>query len=353
MIKNNVNTLRGWAILGVIAIHVSMNFTKFTELSWLPVSLAAIDIYAHFAVPLFVVISGFLLAAKYDRDYSIGDFYKKRLNRILFPFLIWSVLYMLLNPENLKDPFQAVFDVFTGGSYYHLWFFFLIIQLYLLFPFLRKLLKNKNFLIILIMLFVQVLFRHLREDMAGSDNFTTLIKGLFFSYIFYFSIGIWIADNIESTERFLSRVSSLINSVIFASTVLFSFIFSYNWLSEYNGFFERISLFALLEKIILPFVFIMIFINLNDVNVRISGTKLQTALNILSKYSFGIYLSHALILRIAVLTLKQAGITWENAAFYPASFFLTLFASIVFCYLTERTPLSKPLLGIERKSNIT
>jgi surface polysaccharide O-acyltransferase-like enzyme len=353
MIKNNVNTLRGWAILGVIAIHVSMNFTKFTELSWLPVSLAAIDIYAHFAVPLFVVISGFLLAVKYDSDYSIGAFYKKRLNRMLLPFLIWSVVYMLLKPENLKDPFQAVFNIITGRSYYHLWFFFLIIQLYLVFPFLRKFLKNKHFLIILIILFIQVLFRHLREDMAEPDNFTIIFKGLFLSYIFYFSFGIWTADNIESIEKILSRISSFINSVIFASTVLFSFLFSYNWLAEHNGFFDRNSLFMLLEKIILPFVFIMIFINLLRLSDSLKSKRFINGLNVLSRYSFGIYLSHVLFLRIVIKLLKYANITWNDLVFYPVSFTVTVIISILFCYMIEKTPTSNLLLGIDRQKNIT
>lgn len=339
--------------MGVIAIHVSMNFTKFTDLSWLPVTLATVDIYAHFAVPLFVAISGFLLAMKYDGSYSVVSFYAKRLNRILIPFLIWSVLYMLINPGIFKNPLQALFGILTGKAYYHLWFFFLIIQLYLIFPYLRKFLKHKKLWIIIAILFIQVLFRHIRKDFSGTDNFTELFKGLFLSYIFYFSFGIWVSDNIERSEKSLSKISSFINPMIFILTILISFFFSFNWLAENNGFFVELPAFMLLEKFILPFIFIMIFINLLKLSDSLKSEKFLNFMNIAAKYSFGIYLSHALFLRIAARILKYAEISWENAAFYPAAFILTLFASIGFCYLVEKTPASKPLLGIDSKRNIT
>lgn len=43
-------------------------------------------------VPLFVMITGALLLPVRD---SSGAFYKKRISRVFFPFLIWSVLYNL------------------------------------------------------------------------------------------------------------------------------------------------------------------------------------------------------------------------------------------------------------------
>ena len=45
------------------------------------------------SVPLFVMITGALLLP--IRETSLGGFYKKRIPRVLFPFLIWSVVYTL------------------------------------------------------------------------------------------------------------------------------------------------------------------------------------------------------------------------------------------------------------------
>lgn len=353
MIKNNINTLRAWAILGVITIHVSMNFTKFTELSWLPVTLATIDIYAHFAVPLFVTISGFLLAMKYDGNYRIGAFYKKRINRIFYPFIIWSIIYLLLDPSNFSDPVQVVLKIITGSAYYHLWFFFLIIQLYLIFPFLRKFLKNKNITIVIMILAIQVIFRQYKTGLFDSEDLSLIFENLFFTYIFFFSLGIWINDNINKVEKSFSKITTSKNILIFSISILISFAFSYNWLAVHNSFFEEIPIFGLLEMILLPLTFITIFVNLLTLSISIKSGNLKELLFLLSKYSFGIYLSHALILRIAVFILKKIGITWQNAACYPSAFIITIIESLVFCYIVERTPLSKPLLSIDRHRRIT
>lgn len=45
------------------------------------------------SVPLFVMITGALLLP--IREATLGDFYKKRLPRVLYPFLIWSAIYTL------------------------------------------------------------------------------------------------------------------------------------------------------------------------------------------------------------------------------------------------------------------
>ncbi len=45
------------------------------------------------SVPLFVMITGALLLP--IRESGLGEFYKKRIPRVLFPFLIWSALYTL------------------------------------------------------------------------------------------------------------------------------------------------------------------------------------------------------------------------------------------------------------------
>lgn len=353
MIKDNLNTLRAWAIIGVIAIHVSMNFTKFTQFSWLPVTLATIDIYAHFAVPLFVAVSGFLLAMKYDGNYRIGTFYKKRINRIFYPFFIWSIIYLLLEPSNFNDPVRVALKIFTGSAYYHLWFFFLIIQLYFIFPFLRKALKNKNISVLILILAIQVIFRQFKTGLFDSEDLSLIFESLFFTYIFYFSLGIWINDNIGKVEKSLSKITTSKNNLIFSISILISFAFSYNWLAVHNSFFEKITFLGLLEKIILPFVFIMIFINLIRLSDSIRSGKVTYILNILAKYSFGIYLSHALILRILVKIMSKVNVTYEDLSFYALSFVFTMIFSYIFCYVIERTPVSKPLLGIDRQRKIT
>ena len=109
-------------------------------------------------VPLFVMITGALLLPT-KGDASV--FYKKRISRVLWPFLIWSVLYNLfpwitgllgLSPEVILDFFpysgeEATKQAFGVSMGYiaeipfnfslldvHMWYIYLLIGLYLYLP---------------------------------------------------------------------------------------------------------------------------------------------------------------------------------------------------------------------------
>lgn len=109
-------------------------------------------------VPLFVMITGALLLPV-SGDASV--FYKKRIPRVLWPFLIWSILYNLfpwitgllgLNPSVILDFFPYSGEEVTRQSFtlsldyiaqipfnfsivdVHMWYIYLLIGLYLYLP---------------------------------------------------------------------------------------------------------------------------------------------------------------------------------------------------------------------------
>lgn len=91
-----IDVVRAIAILGVILCHVVdtamafppksdiVNFTFWTEI---------FKTLSRPSVALFVLITGFLLLPVNTDSIS---FYRKRLTRIIYPFIIWSVIYNLL-----------------------------------------------------------------------------------------------------------------------------------------------------------------------------------------------------------------------------------------------------------------
>ena len=109
-------------------------------------------------VPLFVMITGALLLPVRE---SSGAFYKKRITRVFFPFLIWSVLYNLFPwvtgllgveprvildffPYSGEDVMRQSLEVSLGyiaGIPFnfsilavHMWYIYLLIGLYLYLP---------------------------------------------------------------------------------------------------------------------------------------------------------------------------------------------------------------------------
>ena len=89
------------------------------------------------AVPLFVMLSGYLLFAK---DYPLGDFLRKRFTRVLIPAFFWLLVFSLYNyfangtPRTAGELFRSLV---SGPVYFHLWFIYMIIGLYLVYPILR------------------------------------------------------------------------------------------------------------------------------------------------------------------------------------------------------------------------
>ena len=83
------------AIFMVICIHCSDPFNVSPEARSNPEYNLWGSIYGAFlrpCVPLFVMLTGMLLLPV---EQEIGQFYKKRMLRVVIPFIVWSLLYNL------------------------------------------------------------------------------------------------------------------------------------------------------------------------------------------------------------------------------------------------------------------
>jgi surface polysaccharide O-acyltransferase-like enzyme len=93
-------------------------------------------------VPLFVMLSGYLLLGK---DYPTPDFLKRRFTRVLVPSLFWMAAYSYYNYKSSNNPatiHAALVKIAEGDVHYHLWFIYLIVGLYLFYPIMRPWVKQ-------------------------------------------------------------------------------------------------------------------------------------------------------------------------------------------------------------------
>ena len=168
--------LMGFAALWIYLFHV-----------WLPVfgavpvlgRLEEIVKYVGFAgVDLFFFLSGGGLVFSMQKR-TVWGFYRRRLERILIPYLILAVCYALVQHWDLLLFLSRVSGVYfyTKNVYGFLWYIPAILTLYLLFPvyylvFTRS--KNKSLftLLVLVLWFAaSILLRNtLREDLYSFTN---------------------------------------------------------------------------------------------------------------------------------------------------------------------------------------
>ena len=179
MIQNSISdnrivwldVIRCVAMIMVIGVHCIDPF-------YISPTMRAIPDYTHWAaiygsllrpsVPLFVMMTGLLLLPV--KKQPLGKFYKKRIYRVLFPFLIWSVLYSMfpwvtgvlgLPKEIIGDFFcytqgqesQSLIDSLKDVAMIpfnfshkenHMWYIYLLIGLYLYMPFFSAWIENAD-----------------------------------------------------------------------------------------------------------------------------------------------------------------------------------------------------------------
>lgn len=246
----------------------------------------------RFSVPLFVMISGRLMINR-GHDYK---FLIRKTIHYMAVYLCWSTFYSILlvnRVDGLRFRLKAYLintaaDVFYG--WFHFWFLFLICGLYLLLPVIEIIVNNlsginrRYFIAICICFcfFGNTLIEVPFLNHIFSDHFSSFMTGFVSLYVFYFMLGYWLKD--YSPSRHILYFGLCIG--------LFCNALAGNCSSIIAG--ERVVSYIDAQSPITLLVCICLFSLGNT--IRISDGKARTIVVGLSKLSFGVYLSHALVI---------------------------------------------------------
>lgn len=109
--------------------------------------VSVIDSAFRCSVPLFVMISSYLLVPVRS---GVTTFIKRRMVRVVIPFIIWSILYAVLpyiwggmQAPDVKNSLLHLVYNFNDASG-HMWFVYMIIGLYLFMPIISPWLEKVN-----------------------------------------------------------------------------------------------------------------------------------------------------------------------------------------------------------------
>jgi surface polysaccharide O-acyltransferase-like enzyme len=285
-----ISFLRILATLSVIVIHVSGPLVvKFGEISSFDWNVANFfDSISRYSVPVFFMISGSLLLGQ---DYGFIEFLKKRLGKILPPFLFWSLMYSILNryvfSSEIFNVSKVVKDMFYGSEY-HLWFIYTLIGVYLFTPILQKWIKNalqKEILYVLIIWILTLII-----DIPGLKIYFPRIDFSYFSgFLGYFVLGYYLKQ--YSAKEKLIPVLFVILGVLI--TILGTYIFTVKNAKFYYYFYEYLNLNTLMVS---SGVFLLFK------KMEISNKKINSIVINLNQCCFGIYLIHPLVLKLFKLS---------------------------------------------------
>ena len=193
-----INHLKIASIVGVVYIHANSN-----------PQLALSTVYFRFGVPIFI-ISSFFLAERYTlssgTELPIFPYLKKRVSRLLVPYLFWSSIYCWVK---FRPSYPSIFKFLTvhwigfgwAGQYYLI----MMIQLTLIYPFVRRIdITSRNlflaFFSTLLLLYGPLNYFNLSPAIEG------LSESIFIYWLFYMLFAIYVARHYQHIKNWFAGI---------------------------------------------------------------------------------------------------------------------------------------------------
>jgi surface polysaccharide O-acyltransferase-like enzyme len=243
------------AVVGIIAIHVSNEVLQnFANLSFS--GRLAADFYSSLVRPstnLFFMLSGLLILR--PSKTPLRDFYIRRFGKVLPPFLFWSVVYYVVANRRTGlslGGFAASFV--TGTVYYHLWFVYVILALYLIAPALMRWAEVSPKTLLLLVPAAYAVRSYIDWEFSSTLGTSHLTEGLF-----YFVLG-WALYSYKLPEVFYKFAAPLFFAAfLFTAAVTYALSGRQNALDmayfgtmTVNVFFMSVSAFMVIQRAAYP-----------------------------------------------------------------------------------------------------
>ena len=331
------DVLRIIAVFFVIVLHVSEKNWLNTDIyshEWQMMNL--FDSVSRWCVPVLVMISGALFLS---RDIPTGQLYGKYILRLLIAFVFWSAVYSLMFGIAEKKDFSTLIISFLKG-HYHLWFIYMIIGLYMITPFLKKIIEDQKlirYFVVLAVLFAILIPQtvSLITSLTGYGQWMEdLISQMHLQFVLGFTVYYVIGYHLSRIS--LSKKATIVICALgllgFVSTFVCSSVVSRSlkvpvgWFYGYhtaNVFLESTAVFVLVKNLI---------------GKRKYSENAKKTIYKLSKISFGAYLIHALIIVLLDRFISLNSLTFTPFLSIPGISIIVFVVSFGMSAVLNRIP---------------
>ncbi|GAB1579781.1 acyltransferase [Bordetella petrii] len=327
---DRLDAARWLAALAVVLLHSAAQAVSdagaYGSSDWLAANLY--DSAVRWCVPVFVMVSGALLL-DHERPTDARHFYLRRATRICAPLVFWTLFYLAWRTgldwwdDGRLDLSFWPRKVAEGAPYYHLWYLYMIVGLYLFAPLVRALYERSQpaarRLWVVGILGIAILDALYRQALgAGQGFFLTW----FLPYLGYFVAG----RMIYTGELRMPRPGLVLMLSVLATAWGVSALSDTGRLNLY--FYDYFS-------ITVPFMSLAAF-------QWIMNTPRVPPLSTLAPLTFGVYLIHPLFLDLADRAGAKAGpgAAWNVPLMAAAVFGLSAASS----WLLRRHPVTRRLV---------
>ena len=343
--NSNLDLIRIIAAVAVVMIHCGAIFVAdYMHLTCEFRIGNILESISQLGVPLFVMISGALFLDE-RKQVTLKGILRKNVKSLVIVTILWAgifaLLYKVVFPFLTGDAIYVddVIDLFLDG-YYHMWYLYMIIGLYIITPFLKKIVykENKEMVLSFIVISLIVQFLLPTVDMLcgkylGGYSITAWVGkfnlGFFNGYITYFFIG-WYIAHVGIGPKWLKR-----SVYALGAAALVAMMFHAYFAEDYQNAYSNTSIFVLVYSA-------SVFMALCNWNVRLKEITAEKLGNI-SKLTFGVYMIHPIL-----LGLFQKGFPYsQHPALYVMACFVTVTcSSFVIAYVASKIPVIKKLIKL-------
>lgn len=329
-----------FACLGVIILHCNGVFWSFPQgRTWYTANF--LETFFYWPVPVFFMCAG-ATSLNYRKRYTTKEFLKKRFHRTLIPFIFWSFAAMLfqIHHGNYEfDSFRGLISCLINTKFFSIyWFFIPLFSIYLSMPLLSSVnteLRQKVFSYIVLTTFLlnsvlPTLFKLLKIEYN-----TAIQLPVSSGYILYVLAGYLIANTeFSKKQRYTAYILAFLGWFIhFQGTTIASFkagelVGIYKGYMNFPAVMHSIGMFILFKYF--PWE-------------RVLGVTGSRFTEMLSKYTFGIYLMHFFfVLEIPALMGFGVGSTYWRILGPLFIFFTCIIISNIFSHFS----LLRRLIGL-------
>lgn len=262
------------------------------------------DAVSRWSVPLFIMLSGMLFLRK-DRTLDIKKLYLKNTLRLVTAFIFWSYIYNVYSEFALnRDIFGALLGAFRKipDGAMHLWFIYVMVGLYTVLPFVKKMTDNMSKKEAEAFLIINIMVTFLPKTLSCFKAFAPILAYIGNFEICYAAgyVGLFVAGwYIESFEH--GKYFTLLSCISGICGFLFMFFGTIFASSAKGELAEEFMSFKSLGAYAMAFAVFALF-------KRFSGRKGGIiAFERFGGYMFGVYLVHELFVSVLPLDKLPAG----------------------------------------------
>lgn len=336
----SLDVIRIVAIMAVVMIHVSSRFVlDYSTSSKEFVIGNFFDSISRLGVPLFMMTSGALMLDE-EKTVTFPRLIQKNIKNIVILFLFWSAVYCCIyqiwkpwkNGQAL-DAEKIIWAFINGHE--HMWYLYAAVGLYIVTPFLRLIVKKENrnmvftyLCISMVVLFTAPLIRELSRVWSGFDYIRKWLNKFELQFFcgntaFYLMGWYLVHGNPRRKEKLVLYILGTICAI---ATILYV-----QYTKDLDNGYSRLN--------ILNFLYASsVFCAILDLVKKYPPAKTK-AIHFLSRMSFGVYITHILILHQFRFLIPYSG---KKPFIYLSVLYVLVFGtSLGLSWLLSKIPVLK------------